>query len=998
MAEQDIIQNLIFQLGQSQDDRLSQELGIDFAPVDEQTPADLLSMTRTLAEGVNFYRNNLTLSVGDWSHFFPAAILEAPLEELLKREESNTTPHLALFLTFLKLYQQPQGVINNITLRHLDFYYQKVLQLTKKAAIADQVHLLLELKKNVAPVRIDPEQVFTAGLDATNVELRYAPTRETVINAAKVESLRSLFLDPAGRGTLRSAPIANSADGLGGKLEGNNLKWFGFGSPLLPAAPMGFAIASPVLRMREGKRKITLSLQLNPVDPAKLNNTTLNGAFDLLITGEKGWLGPYACSPQLSSGNLLTYELTVSEIEKAIIDYDPFIHGDYFAVQAPIIKVLLKAHHPNLGYFDFLPLTLETATVLVEVSDITTLQLESDGGTLDPQKAFLPFGTQPTKGSRFSIGYAEALTKKLSEITVTIQWKDTPIDFSTHYSDYGDTVTNSSFTAQVSFQDSGSWVNTGKQVSLFDDKNATNLRSFTFSPHNSPDASGAIKPIPGFLTFSLEKDFLQSTYRKKYIENILKYNKQTSLKPDLILLNEPYIPTIQSISLSYKAYSDTVNISSPAQGDFENSDLYFFHLTYFGQMREHRYQRQQIESQLHASLDSAVSLLPRYNHAGELLVGFSQLNADESVSVLFQVAAGSANPDLPSTDLQWFVLCNNYWKPLSRSEVVLDTTNQLLTSGIIQFIIPSEATTQNTILPRGFLWIKAAIQLNPTLDNPVTAVCQLIDVVANAIEVRFVDQGNDPQHLLTALAPGKVTQLQAGTSAIKAVKQPYASFGGRPLETDSIFYTRVSERLRHKNRCLTPWDYERIILEAFPNVHQVKCIPHAKENSWLAPGHVLIVVVPDLKNNNILNPLEPKVDADTLARITTCVQERAGMQVKIKVKNPHYQKIKLDFWVKFRLGYEVNYHKTILEQDIIKFLSPWAYQGDRDITFGGKIYKSVLLNFVEDLAYIDYVTDFKLYSFSGEITNNTDMNEVQPQTPDTILVSATTHLINLVIV
>jgi hypothetical protein len=60
-------------------------------------------------------------------------------------------------------------------------------------------------------------------------------------------------------------------------------------------------------------------------------------------------------------------------------------------------------------------------------------------------------------------------------------------------------------------------------------------------------------------------------------------------------------------------------------------------------------------------------------------------------------------------------------------------------------------------------------------------------VVANAIEVRFVDQGNDPQHLLTALAPGKVTQLQAGISAIKAVKQPYASFGGRPLETDSIF-------------------------------------------------------------------------------------------------------------------------------------------------------------------------------------------------------------------
>ncbi|WP_201321969.1 baseplate J/gp47 family protein, partial [Pseudanabaena sp. lw0831] len=355
--------------------------------------------------------------------------------------------------------------------------------------------------------------------------------------------------------------------------------------------------------------------------------------------------------------------------------------------------------------------------------------------------------------------------------------------------------------------------------------------------------------------------------------------------------------------------------------------------------------------------------------------------------VLFQVAEGSADPDLSSEKLDWFVLCDNYWKPMSQAEVVLDTTNQLLTSGTIQFVISAEATTQNTILPSGLIWIKAAIK------NNVNSVCQLIDVVANAVEVKFVDNNNDRNHLLTALEPNKITKLQNGLSAIKTVKQPYASFGGRAVETDSTFYPRVSERLRHKNRCLTRWDYERIILEAFPKVHQVKCIPHAKENAWLAPGHVLIVVIPDLKNKNMANPLEPKVDADTISSITDYVNKRSGMQVSIKIKNPTYQKVRVDFKVKFHLGNEFNYHKTKLDRAIIEFLSPWAYQSDRNLSFGGKIYKSVLLDFVEELPYVDYVTDFKMYSPIANTTNYNDINEVQPFTPDAILVSDSAHTI-----
>jgi Baseplate J-like protein len=1057
MAEQDIIQNLIFQLGQSQDDRLPQELEIHFADIDEQTTADLLRLTKAFSEFVNYYRNNPTTPVGNWSNFFPD---DPTIEKLLNSESANTSPHLALFLAFLELYKQPQSVINNITSRHLDFYYQDVLRLQKKTAIADKVHLLLELKKNVAPVRILPEHLFSAGKDATNIELIYAPTRETVINAAKIESLRSLFFDSQGRGTIRYAPIANSSDGLGGKLAENAPQWLGFGNLNLPPAEVGFAIASPVLRMKEGDRKITVSLQLNNVDSTQLNNRSLQNAFDVYITGEKSWLS-YTVSPSLSSDNVLTFSFKVPETEKAVIDYNVAIHGYSYNTKTPIVQVLLRANNANIGYKDFKNVTLQTAVVAVEVSNITSLTLESDSGTLDPKKAFLPFGPQPTQGSRFMVGYAEAFSKKLSQVSIKVKWKDAPSDFAKHYSKYGEVgnngvtidignrniivVNNSYFTAKVAFKDSNISGNPNSEK-LFEPSNALSEHTFTFSQNTPPSVSSSIKEglkisalnatgsfwamqeaskyvlakprlmafqyseelvspqentpaitpetRAGFITFSLEQDFLHTIYRQKYVQNVMTYSKQAGDTPSPIILNEPYTPTIQNISLSYQAHSDTVNISSNSLDDFVNPDLDFFHITYFGQMREHGYQRQQIEAQIKAGISTTVPLLPTYNNAGELLIGLSQLNPGNSVSVLFQVAEGSANPDLPSEDLYWFVLCDNYWKQLSRAEVVLDTTNQLLASGIIQFVIPPEATAHNTILPSSLIWIKAAIKIQPTIPDNVTAVCQLIDVAANAVEVQFVDGNNDRKHLLTALKPNKITKLKNGLSAIKAVKQPYASFGGSAVETDKTFSTRVSERLRHKNRCLTAWDYERIILEAFPKVHQVKCIPHAKENSWLAPGHILIVVIPDLKNKNVANPLAPKVDADTISRINTYVQKRAGMQVNIKVKNPNYQKIKVDFKVEFYLGYEFNYYKTLLEEAIIEFLSPWAYQGDRHLSFGGKIYKSVLLDFVEDLPYVDYVTDFRMYSAIAETTNYNDINEVQPMTPDAILVSDSTHIIN----
>ena len=67
------------------------------------------------------------------------------------------------------------------------------------------------------------------------------------------------------------------------------------------------------------------------------------------------------------------------------------------------------------------------------------------------------------------------------------------------------------------------------------------------------------------------------------------------------------------------------------------------------------------------------------------------------------------------------------------------------------------------------------------------------------------------------------------------------NFNGKMKEAGNKFYTRVSERLRHKGRTIALWDYERLVLQYFPGVYKVKCINHASLSSFADAGHTLII-------------------------------------------------------------------------------------------------------------------------------------------------------------
>ena len=251
---------------------------------------------------------------------------------------------------------------------------------------------------------------------------------------------------------------------------------------------------------------------------------------------------------------------------------------------------------------------------------------------------------------------------------------------------------------------------------------------------------------------------------------------------------------------------------------------------------------------------------------------------------------------------------------------------------------------------------------------------------------------DSPTFSATPLAAGTISKLDQPDSAVKTVSQPFASFGGRGVEQSKAFYTRISERLRHKDRAIDLWDCERLILEAFPQIYKVKCLNHTHYDEGiyreLAPGHVTVVTVPNLQTQNLRDPLKPFTSLGVLQQIEAFLKKRTSCFARLHVRNPQFEEVRVRFKLRLHDGFDETYHSNLLRQAITRFLSPWAFTNRGTPSFGGKIYKSVLINFIEDQAYVDYVTDFQLFQDIGGAQGSSDLDEVEGSRAVSILVSA----------
>lgn len=984
-------------------------------------------------------------------------IIQEAESELLKTLESydKHTPHYALFLSFLMLFRFTQSHINTITQRHLDFYYKEVLKLQPRAAEANKVHVLVELAKQVDSYLLEQGTLLKAGKDSLKKDVNYELDDDSVFNKAKVAQLKTFFKASAeenikipgssivsqyNAGRIFASQVTNSDNGIDPALTSANKEWHPFvhkaydeaelQSIAMPKAQIGFALASHYLYLTEGERKVFVRLAMS-------NNSALIGKhIECFLTAEKEWykiesptIAPIVKKLSDGTTNCAEISFTLPGSAPAIVNYNAAKHGGTFNVALPILKIYLSNEDDTIYEYDSLKdITITKTEIRVEVgmdtgynqNGLKNLQLSNDFGVLDASKPFMPFGSQPKKDAGFVVGHKEIFSKKNTSIKLNVEWAELPanaqdIKYDSTYQSIKDTTTNVySYTKDSSatpyypkvkpyFLKSGIW-NAESETDIFNNVNQSvqifpsgkSIPQDTIVNHDADDYLFNSKSTNGFLKLILQGDFGYAKYimdLSKYLLEKSKseyYTKEVGVQP-----TEPYTPKIQSIYASYSAYCIN-EISSNTENAFNNREINFFHIYPFGEGEQHKY------------LNPAenVYLLPQFKHwsggedkahIGEFYIGIEKLNPNEAVNILFQVMEGTTNPTVakPLEHLSWAFLSSNKWIEFESSDFS-DNTLQLVQSGIISFSVPAEATTDNSILPSGFIWLRVAVT------EAAEAVCEIITVDAQASAATFVNNENADDFLNTALSAGTVSKLRIPEASIKKITQPYASFGGRPKEDEKHFYIRVSERLRHKARAITVWDYEHLILEAFPEIYKVKCLNHTQIEDGIyhevKPGYVSIITIPSQQNRNDANPLKPYTQQSTLTSIENFLRKHISCFVNLRACQPQFEEVRLEFSVKLFDQYkDFTFYTDMLKEEITQFLSPWAFGNSSTIDFGGKIYKSVLINFIEERYYVDFITDVFMYVTVDETSGeSTDMDEITASTARSILVStpASKHAIH----
>jgi hypothetical protein len=388
------------------------------------------------------------------------------------------------------------------------------------------------------------------------------------------------------------------------------------------------------------------------------------------------------------------------------------------------------------------------------------------------------------------------------------------------------------------------------------------------------------------------------------------------------------------------------------------------------------------------------------DYSGLLLIGIAHIVPNQNLSLFFQMAEGTRGSEKKPSPLNWFYLRNNEWMRLKDDDLVSDGTIGLQTTGIVEVSFPEDANNDNTIFDeQGLYWL--AVGVNKNID----AFPNFLDIKTQAVQATFSDAGNDPIHLNMPLPALKVTKLVDKLPGIKSIAQPVASLYGKMQELEPEYYTRVSERLRHKGRAINNWDYERIVLEQFPFVFKVKCLNNYNQGEF-AVGHVTLVPIVDLTNKStgLVNAVMPLANYMQLRSIEQFVNLRSPSFVKVHAINPQLDYVRVSCKVKFIVGVDKGFYLQKLNEDIVAFLTPWASGNPEGLTFSAKIYASSLISFIDKRPYVDYVSDLYMnqYTTKGPApvylkaeNQSTSLIETLFTTAHSLLVSAAAHEIEL---
>jgi hypothetical protein len=1010
--------------------------------------SDLLIQYNRIQEIAGYYRRN-----NDWT-------------------TQQYHPHVALLITFLHLYGYVSAQINRLTRSHLDYYYREILGLESIPEIPDQVHLLFAPEVNAGHLHLPAGQEMPAKIPGRDAPLKYRLTADITVTKAKIAALRTLFTgdrpifpddDPDHR-LIRNVRLyqgdypcilpevlLNGNAPAAWPLFGEDQEDLGMDQQSMMDAATGLLLASPIFYLQEGERTIRLTFYFIPSSFSELStyitrfaaasrkteeaaqHQLLSRAFQIDFTAADGWSAVDRYSASTPGSNMLQILVELDPRAKPFVGYQPAIHGADLQTalespdqraSLPVLRLLINNASPHNGLSFFRSLQIERIQLQSEVHHFRLVRMQNSIGNLAADSAFQPFGPLPAVGSYLDIKNSNVFNRYTTDISLCLEWMDLPTDpggFSAWYAGYGTGVTDDSFRIGI-----GALVNGTAQPAT------ARQQSFPLYSHNPDDNGNGPAPVTWIKDIDMNRlEFSNAPLLAREEEEADGFFRNGAIRIGLLsppeafghalfprifpeaaihnaqwwhkrrpLPNQPYTPRAKSVSIDYTLrYAEA--FKDPMESD---GGLRLIHQYPFGFRR------------IYPGNDlRTISFLPSIDPGGHLHIGLSHVGRREQLSLLFQLEERNFHHTLHDTGTVTFsYLQDDEWVAMDAAAILSDTTNGFINSGIVRLKLPAQPGVSHSTWPAGLFWIRISLQGAEDMNSRVVAV---LAQAAMAQRVPEQDTIVAPAVLAGALTnfslpPGAITNLARKVLGLQQIVQPFPSFGGRAVEQDAAYYTRVSERLRHKRRPLTSLDIEQLVLQRFPSIAVVKCFGTTNKRPSVYPGVDLqVILIPKEGVDGSLYNDQPKVNLATLFAVKNYLAGFSSPFINIEIGNPVYEKIKISCRIRLADhpdGGSDGYYLKTLHEDIRRYFCPWIYVPGSDVKIGTRIYIPELLTFISRLPYIAELTGFSVIHFfnikdpaTGELRGALidsalhKVEYIQGSVPEAVLIPSAHHLITL---
>lgn len=916
--------------------------------------------------------------------------------------QSDHQPHIGLILSFLELYKYAQQDLNAIPERQLNFYLHTILGQQKRPQVADRMLCFFNIREDVDPILLPKGTKILAGQNVEGNDRIYAIERDTFLNHVKLSDIHTLFIsrnpliDQNTRYQLVSGIYQKQIDpekfpDHSIATLGEEQRFFMEEEKTMEEAKLGFAIVSNALRLQAGQREILLTFNFTEqsfhylttvlmdiatqreIKPDEAFYTVFTQSIFPEYTTEEGWQTfsqVDMVAPEDWSMRKFSIRLILSQAMPAFVSYNESVHAQGWNVSQPAIRIMLKGNDSYHPYSHLHFLELDDITIDVQVNQLKQLNLITNNGSIDDTAPFELLGATPKKGSYLLIGNDELFCKQLTKLEMGWDYFSLPTgeqSLGEYYGSYPFEMGNKNFKIKVSALTDFSFVPSkgegAQEYTLFEFENENGpLRPSRFIQdidlarlkiqHNPKLTMADIEAYhpsleTGFIKLELDSpsvgfgsDVYASVYSAVITNGVdikkVKNGEMLNIQPP----NDPFSPLAQNFFLNYTAQSQLIFNGRRSFENNKKDENTFIHIHPFG---SHPVFEQATPHQL--------GIVPYFELEGSIYIGLEHIDSNEVVNMLWELVPNDKWTYGDGAEVKWYYLSKTKWMPLKGQHLLFDETNGLINSGIISIEIPSDASTEHLSLPSGKIWLKAGVSQKAEL------VSRLKHIYVNAASARYTFPHEGEENHPISLEAYSAEAVLENIDGILSVTQPLPTLGGRAKENQGEFISRISEYIRHKQRAITTWDMEKMLLREFDDLAFVRAFGHFGYEEYVAPGEVVIAAMPKIYNKDVF--YQPKLNLGEIFAMEEYLKKISSPFANISVRNPLFEFV----WVKCKVVLNSKETGAVLKQlhsDLLHYLCPWFYDDPKLAMTVRSVRRSDVFMFLQGRPYISYITGFSL--------------------------------------